>query len=167
MSYIKFRDSYGTVKNNFLTVLILDNKNFFYKQGRVRKNFDSEFFQIPEGMVPDLAVLKLKWADFCDANWNFLAYEDILERVRIDLDRERVRKLSSGFQNARKKLFNKNDNIAPVPEFFGTFKKGSRSFRTALCRSKLIPKIKNCPIKKFAVTVNTDCLEPEIVRKIN
>jgi hypothetical protein len=81
-----------------------------------------------------------------------LAYEDILERIRIDLDRERVRKLLSGFQNARKKLFNENDNIVPEPEFFGTFKKGSRSFRSALSRSKLIPKIKSCPIKKFAET---------------
>jgi hypothetical protein len=36
MSYIKFRDSYGTVKNNFLTVPILDNVNFFYREGRIR-----------------------------------------------------------------------------------------------------------------------------------
>jgi hypothetical protein len=128
MSYIKFRDSYGTVKNNFLTVPILDNENFFYKEGRIRKNFDKEFFGIQEGMVPDPAILKLKWEDFCDANWNFLAYDDILERVHIDFDQERVRKLLNGFQNARKKLFNENDNKVPVPEFFGTFKKRIKKF---------------------------------------
>jgi hypothetical protein len=118
-------------------------------------------------MVPDPAILNLKWEDLCDANWNFLQFEYILDRVRIDLDRDRMRKLLNGFQNARKKLFNENDSKVPIPVFFETFKKGSRSFRVVLSRSKLIPKIKNCPIKKFADTVNMNCPEPEIIRKIN
>jgi hypothetical protein len=106
-NYIDFRERYGTVKNNFLTVPILDNTNFFYKQGRDHRNFDTAFFQVQEGTVPDRAVLDLKWADLCDNNGNFLAFEEMARGIRIDLGLEKMRMLANGYYNARKKFFMK------------------------------------------------------------
>jgi hypothetical protein len=129
--------------------------------------YDATFFQVQEGSIPETAVLELKWGDMCDITGNFMAIEDLAVRVGIGMDLEKLRMLAKGYHNARKKYFTENDPILPVADFFNKFKKGSRAFRNVLSGSKLIPKPKNCPIRKFAETVNTNCPEPEVIRKIN
>jgi hypothetical protein len=166
-NYIDFRERYGTVKNNFLSVPIFDNKYFFYKQGRERMHYDATFFQVQEGTVPETAVLKLKWGDMCDNNGNLMATDDLAMGLGFELDLEKLRLLAKGYHSARKKYFTEKDPILPVDDFFSKFKKGSRAFRNVLSRSKLIPKLKHCPIHKFAETVYTNCPEPEVIRKIN
>jgi hypothetical protein len=96
-----------------------------------------------------------------------MAFDDLAVNVGVDVGLEKLRLLAKGYYNARKKFFTEKDPIMPVAEFFGTFKKGSRAFRNVLSKSKLILKPKHCPIRKFAETVNTNCPEPEIIRKIN
>jgi hypothetical protein len=124
-NYSDFREQYSTVKNNFLSVPIFDNKNFFYKQGRERMHYDATFFQVQEGSIPETAVLKLKWGDMCNITGNLMAIEDLAVRIGFGMDLEKLRMLAKGYHSARKKYFMEKDPILPVADFFNKFKKGS------------------------------------------
>jgi hypothetical protein len=102
---ISFRNIYGTVGNNFITVPILNNTNFFYSVNRERRTFVPEFF----GDACDYAVLSnLTWAELTE-NYIFRSRRDINGNLGIILNADQYDKLRSSYANAHRKYYSARD----------------------------------------------------------
>jgi hypothetical protein len=162
-NYISFRNIYGTVGNNFITVPILNNTNFFFSINRERKNFDHVFF----GDACDYQVLiNLTWADLTE-NFIFRSRRDIRQNLGIILNADQYEKLKSSYANAHRKYYSARDKTLSLQVFFAGIKKGSRKLRTVANQSKNNNSSVKCSINKYLNIAGVELPERQIVVKLN
>jgi hypothetical protein len=151
-SFIRFRNVFGTVGNNFLRIPMLNNPYFFYKQNRQCENFNLAFFEGVGRAGGQKQLEVLSWSDFINDNYTFRSREEITAATGLVFDPEKYEQLKKGYKNATKNFFKPADKIITVETFFQGIRKGSKKIRLVFNSSKLavLNGYKNCPIKNFS-----------------
>jgi hypothetical protein len=145
-NFVKFRNQYGTVGNNFVLVPIVNNTTFFYRVNRAKRVFDNNFFL---GAANHSRINALTWSCLTYNNV-FKSRQEIERDVGVRLPADQHAKLKSGFRAAKSTFYKENDKGISLWNFLTSIKKGTKRLRTVLKKSKLVQKSAKCPITKFA-----------------
>jgi hypothetical protein len=166
-NFIAFRTRYGTVKNNFLSVPIIDNENFYYCRGREHILLSRQFF-FGTGRVTSDRLDGLTWTAITN-NFVLQDRQAVNALLGLELSIERYRDLKNCFDRAKKKFYSDNDTFLPIAEFFSGIKKGSgtKKLRTVLYLTKTGSTKKKCPIVTYARTLDIPDPEPSVCKNLN
>jgi hypothetical protein len=103
-NFIKFRNLFGTVGNNFLNVPILNNQFFFPKE----RALDDEFFRMHCIFRGNLNKYTLCWANLSN-NGQFFSRDQIRDITAIEITPEGYLLLKKAFLLSFKKFFSETD----------------------------------------------------------
>jgi Reverse transcriptase (RNA-dependent DNA polymerase) len=101
-SFIKFRNDFGAVGNNFLFVPVLNNPYFFYREHRVKYNIDDNFFAPLIKLPGHKSLATLTWNDFLYDNCLLRNQPDIVVSTGLIFNDAEYSKLSAAFRNAKR-----------------------------------------------------------------
>jgi hypothetical protein len=163
-NFVTFRNRYGTIGNNYMTVPIFGNDFFFYKEEREKKHFDLNFF----AGIDNIARVKvLSWSDITN-NTNLLkSREEIAQTTAIQLTEDQHSKLKAGLKNAYKQYFSEGDKTVPVQQFLLGIKKGTKKFRCILRKTKDSSKKIKTPIDNYVNIAGIELTDPDLAIKLN
>jgi hypothetical protein len=162
--FVKFRNLFGTVENNFLHVPLLNNSNFFYRyQGR-REPFNNNFFLGIAG--PDVNLARLTWADLI-TDMAFKSKEQIFLDLGQDLNDKKYFSMSQGFRIALTRFYTTEQTTKTLSDFLAGVKKGSKKFRIIIGKSKTVKSPGRDPILSFARIVEFPVPVEKILVSLN
>ncbi len=126
-SFSYFKTKFTQTDNNFMITPIYCNGAFGYGRGLENK-LDDTFFNSQGNNFLRNSLLTLTWSDLVN-NGVFSSREEILIRFNINLSREKYNILKQAYQISVRKYFKDGKEETSIPDFFKSFKKGSKKFR--------------------------------------
>jgi hypothetical protein len=180
-NFIRYRELYGTVKNNFLQTPIINNPFFTYSRNRTRFTIDKTLFwpddvgpvPLPPPPVPvpvpaqlRAALDALTWENLTN-NLQPKTFQEINAAFGTELNAVSHGLLFSSFAKAKQTFLSESDTCTNIVDFLTGIKKGSQKLRKILSYSKFKPLKTKCPVRKFSETAGVDYPGTEIAKKLN
>jgi hypothetical protein len=155
-SFSYFKSKFAQIENNFMVSPFYCNDAFGYGRGFINK-LDEEFFGCYGNNTLRNSLLSLTWKDLA-INGVFITREEILTRFNIALLQEKYNILKQVYGIALRKYYKAGTGESNLPDFFKSFKKGSRKFRRIMCGTVSEHTVESgTQVRTFLRSIEEDC----------
>jgi hypothetical protein len=155
-SFSYFKSKFAQMENNFMVTPFYCNDAFGYGRGFINK-LDEVFFGCYGNNTLRNSLLSLTWKDLV-INGVFITREEILTRFNIALLQDKYNILKQVYGIALRKYYKAGTGESNLPDFFKSFKKGSRKFRRIMCGTVSEHTVKSgTQVRTFLRSIEEDC----------